>query len=64
MYLPTSFSIGSSVIVVGPDDDVEELKEEVEDDLEGVLAHSTLQEVGVCVQASTIGSLEVFFFFF
>jgi translation initiation factor 5B len=49
---------GSSVIVCGQDDDAEDLKEEVMEDLEGMLAHSALQDVGVCVQASTIGSLE------
>ncbi|KAL6070634.1 eukaryotic translation initiation factor 5B [Balamuthia mandrillaris] len=47
---------GSSLLVVGPDDDIEELKERVQGDLTDML--KKVKKVGVCVQASTLGSLE------
>jgi translation initiation factor 5B len=45
---------GSRLFVVGPDDDEDELKEEVMSDLNSI----ETTERGVCVQASTLGSLE------
>jgi len=49
---------GTQLYVVGPEDDVEELKEEAMSDVEGVLARVDKSGEGVCVQASTLGSLE------
>ncbi|PWN88600.1 hypothetical protein FA10DRAFT_276063 [Acaromyces ingoldii] len=49
---------GSRLMVCGPDDDEEELKEEVMSDLTGLLHSIDKSGKGVCVQASTLGSLE------
>ena len=49
---------GSRLMVVGPDDDEEELQEEVMGDLEHLLARVSRTGRGVSVQASTLGSLE------
>jgi translation initiation factor 5B len=49
---------GSNLYVVGPDDDLEELKSEVMKDLGGILKRVNKNEDGVYVQASTLGSLE------
>lgn len=49
---------GSRLLVVGPDDDEEELKEEVKSDLTSLLDSIDKSGRGVCVQASTLGSLE------
>jgi translation initiation factor 5B len=44
--------------VLGPDDDEEELKEEVMSDLTSLFENIDKSGRGVCVQASTLGSLE------
>ena len=49
---------GSRLLVVGPDDDEEVLKEEVMSDLTSMLNSVDTSGRGVCVQASTLGSLE------
>lgn len=49
---------GSRLIVVGEDDDEEEIMEEVMDDLTGLLDSVDTSGTGVVVQASTLGSLE------
>lgn len=49
---------GSRLLVVGPDDDEDELMEEVMDDLTGLLDLVDTSGKGVVVQASTLGSLE------
>lgn len=49
---------GSRLLLVGPDDDEEELMDEVMDDLTGLLDSVDKTGMGVCVQASTLGSLE------
>lgn len=49
---------GSRLLLVGPDDDEEELMDEVMDDLTGLLDSVDKSGQGVCVQASTLGSLE------
>ncbi len=49
---------GSRLLVVGPDDDEEELKEEVMSDLTTLFENIDKSGRGVCVQASTLGSLE------
>ncbi|KAF2233619.1 hypothetical protein EV356DRAFT_577443 [Viridothelium virens] len=49
---------GSRLMVVGPDDDEEELEEEVMGDLEHLLSKVSRTGRGVSVQASTLGSLE------
>ncbi|CAO1613768.1 unnamed protein product [Jaminaea pallidilutea] len=49
---------GSRLLVCGPDDDEEDLKEEVMSDLTGLLDSVDKSGRGVCVQASTLGSLE------
>ncbi|KAF9539945.1 hypothetical protein EC957_004833 [Mortierella hygrophila] len=49
---------GSRLMVVGPDDDEEELKDEVISDLTSLLSSINKSGHGVCVQASTLGSLE------
>ncbi|CAH6723636.1 eukaryotic translation initiation factor 5B [[Candida] jaroonii] len=49
---------GSRLIVVGEDDDEEEIMEEVMDDLTGLLDSVDTSGRGVTVQASTLGSLE------
>jgi translation initiation factor 5B len=49
---------GSRLLVVTPDDDEEELREEVMADLVDLFQSVDKSGRGVCVQASTIGSLE------
>ncbi|KAL2871076.1 putative mitochondrial translation initiation factor IF-2 [Aspergillus lucknowensis] len=49
---------GSRLLVVGPDDDEEDLEEEVMSDLENLLSKVSTDMRGVSVQASTLGSLE------
>jgi translation initiation factor 5B len=49
---------GSRLLVVGPDDDEEDLEEEVMSDLESLLSKVSKDQRGVSVQASTLGSLE------
>jgi len=49
---------GSRLLVVGPDDDEEDLCEEVMSDLENLLGKISKTGRGVSVQASTLGSLE------
>ncbi|PGH03780.1 translation initiation factor aIF-2 [Polytolypa hystricis UAMH7299] len=49
---------GSRLLVVGPDDDEEDLEEEVMSDLENLLSRVSKDNRGVTVQASTLGSLE------
>lgn len=49
---------GSRLLVVGEDDDEDELMEEVMDDLTGLLDSVDSSGKGVVVQASTLGSLE------
>lgn len=49
---------GSRLLVVGPDDDEEELMDDVMDDLTGLLDSVDTSGKGVVVQASTLGSLE------
>ncbi|KNC46336.1 uncharacterized protein AMSG_02788 [Thecamonas trahens ATCC 50062] len=55
---------GTSLLVVGPDDDVEDLKEEVMEDMETVLESAVDKSgEGVFVKASTLGSLEALLIF-
>ncbi|KAI9718569.1 MAG: hypothetical protein M1812_004020 [Candelaria pacifica] len=49
---------GSRLLVVGPEDDEEDLEEEVMSDLENLLGKVSKSGRGVSVQASTLGSLE------
>lgn len=49
---------GSRLLVVGPDDDEEDLEDEVMTDLENLLSRVSTDNRGVTVQASTLGSLE------
>ena len=49
---------GSRLLVVGPDDDEEEMMDEVMEDLTGLLDSVDTSGKGVVVQASTLGSLE------
>ncbi|KAG8970054.1 hypothetical protein FRC03_011853 [Tulasnella sp. 419] len=49
---------GSRLLVVGPDDDEEDLKDEVMSDLTSLLNSIDKSGRGVCVQSSTLGSLE------
>mmetsp|Transcript_38040 Transcript_38040/g.117369 ORF Transcript_38040/g.117369 Transcript_38040/m.117369 type:complete len:1173 (+) Transcript_38040:54-3572(+) len=49
---------GTELVVVGPDDDIEELKEEVDSGFESILSEFQKQPEGVYVKASTLGSLE------
>ncbi|KAI0014251.1 hypothetical protein F4779DRAFT_558864 [Xylariaceae sp. FL0662B] len=49
---------GSRLLVVGPDDDEEDLEEEVEADLNKLFSRVATSGRGVSVQASTLGSLE------
>lgn len=49
---------GSRLLVVGPDDDEEDLMDDVMDDLTGLLDSVDSSGRGVVVQASTLGSLE------
>ncbi|KAI9907083.1 hypothetical protein PsorP6_016114 [Peronosclerospora sorghi] len=49
---------GTQIYVVGPDDDVEELKDSVMSDLTSILDSVKATRRGVMVQASTLGALE------
>ncbi|CCD25206.1 translation initiation factor eIF5B NDAI_0E03890 [Naumovozyma dairenensis CBS 421] len=49
---------GSRLLVVGPEDDEEDMMDEVMDDLTGLLDSVDNSGKGVTVQASTLGSLE------
>ncbi|KAI3760850.1 hypothetical protein L1987_51250 [Smallanthus sonchifolius] len=49
---------GTALYVVGPDDDVEDIKESVMDDMRNVMSRIDKSGEGVYVQASTLGSLE------
>ncbi|XP_002889098.2 eukaryotic translation initiation factor 5B isoform X2 [Arabidopsis lyrata subsp. lyrata] len=49
---------GTSLHVVGPDDDIEAIKESAMEDMESVLSRIDNSGEGVYVQASTLGSLE------
>ena len=49
---------GTNCMVLCPDDYVEDLKEEVQSEVEGILSQVDKSGEGVCVQASTLGSLE------
>jgi translation initiation factor 5B len=49
---------GSRLLVVGPEDDEEDLEEEVMSDIENLLSKVSTTGRGVSVQASTLGSLE------
>lgn len=49
---------GSRLLVVGPDDDEDDLGEEVMSDLQNLLSWVDKSGRGVSVQASTLGSLE------
>jgi translation initiation factor 5B len=49
---------GSQLLVCGPNDDIEDLKDEVMSDLASILSKVDRSGRGVCVQASTLGSLE------
>ena len=49
---------GSRLLVVGPEDDEEDLEEEVMSDIENLLGRVSKTGRGVSVQASTLGSLE------
>ncbi|KAJ0883104.1 putative protein-synthesizing GTPase [Helianthus annuus] len=49
---------GTALYVVGPDDDVDEIKESVMDDMRNVMSRIDKSGEGVYVQASTLGSLE------
>ncbi|MCL7027719.1 hypothetical protein MKW94_004249 [Papaver nudicaule] len=50
---------GTGLYVVGPDDDVEDIKEATMQDMKSVMRRIDKSGAGVCVQASTLGSLEV-----
>jgi translation initiation factor 5B len=54
---------GSRVLVVGPHDSEEALKEEVMSDLTSLFDSVDKTGPGVCVQASTLGSLEALLVF-
>ena len=49
---------GSRLLLIGPDDDEEEIMEEVMGDLTNLMSNIDKSGKGVCVQASTLGSLE------
>lgn len=49
---------GTGLYVVGPDDDVEDIKEATMQDMKSVMSRIDKSGTGVCVQASTLGSLE------
>ncbi|KAL5714108.1 hypothetical protein ACHQM5_016113 [Ranunculus cassubicifolius] len=49
---------GTSLYVVGPDEDVEDAKEAAMQDMDSVMSRIDKSGEGVCVQASTLGSLE------
>ncbi|XP_047332266.1 eukaryotic translation initiation factor 5B-like [Impatiens glandulifera] len=49
---------GTGLYVVGPNDDLEDIKESAMEDMKSVLSRIDKTGEGVCVQASTLGSLE------
>ncbi|KAK9135932.1 hypothetical protein Syun_015262 [Stephania yunnanensis] len=49
---------GTGLYVVGPDDDLEDVKESTMQDMKSVMSRIDKSGEGVCVQASTLGSLE------
>ena len=49
---------GGELLVLGPRDDLEDLKDEVMADLQNMYSKVDRSGQGVCVQASTLGSLE------
>uniref|UniRef100_A0A7N0ZZK6 Eukaryotic translation initiation factor 5B n=1 Tax=Kalanchoe fedtschenkoi TaxID=63787 RepID=A0A7N0ZZK6_KALFE len=49
---------GTGLYVVGPEDNVEDVKEEAMEDMKSVMNRIDKTGEGVCVQASTLGSLE------
>lgn len=49
---------GTALYVVGPNDDVEDIKELAMEDMKSVMSRIDRSGEGVCVQASTLGSLE------
>eukprot|EP00403_Amphidinium_massartii_P026206 CAMPEP_0178403660 /NCGR_PEP_ID=MMETSP0689_2-20121128/17485_1 /TAXON_ID=160604 /ORGANISM="Amphidinium massartii, Strain CS-259" /LENGTH=928 /DNA_ID=CAMNT_0020024625 /DNA_START=31 /DNA_END=2814 /DNA_ORIENTATION=- len=49
---------GTELYVVGPDDDLEELKDNVQEDVDSIIKDFQKQPEGVFVKASTLGSLE------
>ncbi|KAA3463407.1 eukaryotic translation initiation factor 5B-like [Gossypium australe] len=49
---------GTSIYVVGPDDDLEDIKEAAKEDMQSVMSRIDKSGEGVYVQASTLGSLE------
>jgi translation initiation factor 5B len=49
---------GSRLVVVGKDDDEEDILDDLQDELRGLLGKVNTSRVGVSVQASTLGSLE------
>lgn len=49
---------GTGLHVVGPDDDIEDIKETAEEDMRSVMSRIDKSGEGVYVQASTLGSLE------
>ncbi|KAI8562803.1 hypothetical protein RHMOL_Rhmol03G0063800 [Rhododendron molle] len=49
---------GTGLYVVGPNDDLEDIKESAMEDMKSVLSKIDKSGEGVCVQASTLGSLE------
>ncbi|KAI3878640.1 hypothetical protein MKW92_041500 [Papaver armeniacum] len=49
---------GTGLYVVGPDDNVEDIKEATMQDMKSVMSRIDKSGTGVCVQASTLGSLE------
>ncbi|CAI9754434.1 unnamed protein product [Fraxinus pennsylvanica] len=49
---------GTALYVVGPDDDLEDIKEAAMDDMRSVMSRIDKSGEGVYVQASTLGSLE------
>ncbi|KAI3947738.1 hypothetical protein MKX01_034403 [Papaver californicum] len=49
---------GTGLYVVGPEDDVEDIKEATMQDMKTVMSRIDKSGEGVCVQASTLGSLE------
>ncbi|XP_058203416.1 eukaryotic translation initiation factor 5B-like isoform X1 [Rhododendron vialii] len=49
---------GTGLYVVGPHDDLEDIKESAMEDVQSLLSRIDKSGEGVCVQASTLGSLE------
>ncbi|XP_062101300.1 eukaryotic translation initiation factor 5B [Humulus lupulus] len=49
---------GTGLYVVGPNDDLEDIKETTMEDMKSVMSRIDKSGEGVCVQASTLGSLE------